>query len=62
MIDCWLPRRHPYRAALQRLGFIDRADARRLLPPDPGVGRGPRADGGPEGLDLHYTLGDTDLV
>jgi hypothetical protein len=59
---CWLPQRHPYRAALHRAGFFD---AREL----PVITFRPaRVD--PHALDfltepdlkIHFTLGDTDLV
>ena len=62
MIDCWLPRRHPYRAALQRQGFFDRGR-------DAGVSYHPIelpaeeiALLGDRRARIHYTLGDTDLV
>ena len=61
VIDCWLPRRHPYRAALQGLGFIDRGDAGVSYHPVQASDEvlAPLAD---PGARLHYTLGDTDLV
>ena len=61
VIDCWLPRRHPYRAALQRLGFLDHSDAGLSYHPIQASDEdlAPLAD--PKGR-LHYTLGDTDLV
>jgi hypothetical protein len=61
VIECWLPQRHPYRAALQRLGFIDRGDAGVSYHPvrASDAQLAPLAD--PRAR-LHYTLGDTDLV
>jgi hypothetical protein len=61
-LECWLPRRHPYRAALWRRGFFDRGR-------DAGISyhpvEMPAAElellGDPR-LRIHYTLGDTDLV
>jgi hypothetical protein len=62
ILECWLPRRHPYRAALRRWGFLDRGR-------DAGISchavEMPEAELAP--LDdprarIHYTLGDTDLV
>jgi hypothetical protein len=59
---CWLPQRHPYRAALRRAGFLDA----RELP----IITFRHARIAPEELDfltdpdlrIHFTLGDTDLV
>jgi hypothetical protein len=61
-IECWLPRRHPYRRALRRQGFFDsRRDAgvqyHGVDAPAAAlqVLQDPRAR-------VHYTIGDTDLV
>lgn len=61
VIDCWLPRQHPYRAALRRHGFLDRDDAGVSIHPVQASDEdlAPLAD---PGARLHYTLGDTDLV
>jgi hypothetical protein len=61
MIDCWLPRHHPYRAAFRRQGFFDRGDAGvRYLPVElPAEELAPLED---RNARIHYTLGDTDLV
>ena len=62
MIDCWLPRRHPYRPWLRRQGLFDRGrDAGVSYHPVelPAEKLSPLAD--PRAR-IHYTLGDTDLV
>jgi hypothetical protein len=61
LVDCWLPRRHPYRAALRRVGFLRRADAGVSFHPIQASDEelAPLAEPGGR---LHYTLGDTDLV
>jgi hypothetical protein len=59
---CWLPQRHPYRAALHYAGFLDARELPTI------TFRPARID--PVELDfltdpdlrIHYTLGDTDLV
>jgi hypothetical protein len=61
VIDCWLPRRHLYRAALQRGGFIDRGDAGVSYHPVQASDQQLAPIAGPRAR-LHYTLGDTDLV
>jgi hypothetical protein len=62
ILECWLPRRHPYRSALRRRGFVDRGR-------DGGISyhavEMPQSELAP--LDdpnarIHYLLGDTDLV
>lgn len=61
-IECWLPRRHPYRRALRRQGFFDSgrdAGVQYHAVEAPAAGlrvlQDPRAR-------VHYTIGDTDVV
>jgi hypothetical protein len=59
---CWLPRRHPYRRALRRAGFVDWG---RSVPLAYGwEGDGVADDGLLRRRDvkLHFTIGDSDFV
>lgn len=60
-VQCWCPRRHPYRETLERCGFRRRRAMRgvTLGPYDPAIDLSMMED--PE-LRLHYTPGDTDLA
>jgi hypothetical protein len=62
VLECWLPRHHPYRAALRRLGFFDRGrdagisyHAVEMASAELDFLASPQAR-------VHFTLGDTDLV
>jgi hypothetical protein len=61
MLDCWLPRHHPYRAALRRQGLFGRRDAGVSYHPVelPAEELAPLAD---RRARIHFTLGDTDLI
>jgi hypothetical protein len=60
-LDCWLPRRHPYRSALRRQGLFDRGDAGGSYHPVelPAAELAPLED---RRARIHFTLGDTDLI
>jgi GNAT superfamily N-acetyltransferase len=63
LVECWLPRRHPYRSALDRLGFLRRPQTRyagAYLPmgaPEEELAFLKEPD-----ARIHLTLGDTDVV
>jgi len=60
-IDCWLPRRHPYRSLLRREGFLRTANRPHFFERIGGADEDVAFLDDPSAA-IHFTLGDSDLV